>query len=155
MSASRLMVCTSRLAVVLALLTSVAVVTGCSTTSKERLDAFNQSAGPMIAVRLATVAAVRGDPVRAQKVVNEVDSLLASIDAGQSVALDVLAPVLRTRIASAALKPAERAVLIELVSVASQIINTDSILPQDTSDRLRLVLTWVRSAALAQTLVVN
>ena len=129
------------------------VLSGCSTAGKERIDAFNQSAGPMIAVRLATVAAVQGDPVRAQRVVDETDKLLAGIAAGNSIAIDVLVPLLNSRIAEASLKPAERAVLAELVSVAAQIVTTDSVLPEDAKERLRVVLTWVRSAALAQTLV--
>ena len=129
------------------------VLSGCSTAGKERIDAFNQSAGPMIAVRLATVAAVQGDPVRAQRVVDETDKLLADIAAGNSIAIDVLVPLLNSRIAEASLKPAERAVLAELVSVAAQIVTTDSVLPEDSKERLRVVLTWVRSAALAQTLV--
>lgn len=105
---------------------------------------------PMIAVRLATVAAVQGTPERAQRVVAEADALIAQLDAGQSIALDVLAPMLNTRIAEAAMRPAERAVLLELVSVASLAVSTDSVLPQDARERLRVVLGWVRSAALAQ-----
>lgn len=111
------------------------------------------SMAPMIAVRLATVAAVQGDPARAQRVVDEVDRLIADIDAGQSIALDVLEPMLRSRIAEATLPPAERAVLLELVSVASMAVSTDSVLPEDARERLCSVLGWVRSAALAQTMV--
>ena len=129
------------------------VLSGCSTAGKERIDAFNQSATPMIVVRLATVAAVQGDPVRAQRVVDETDKLLDDIAAGNSIAIDVMVPLLNSRIAEASLKPAERAVLAELVSVAAQIVTTDSVLPEDAKERLRVVLTWVRSAALAQTLV--
>lgn len=113
-----------------------------------------ESMAPMIAVRLATVAAVQGDPARAQRVVAEADALLAQLDAGESIALDVLVPMLNTRIAEAALKPAERAVLAELVSVAALAVQTDSALPDDARDRLRTVLGWVRAAAMAQTLAV-
>lgn len=126
------------------------VLPGCSSAGKARVDAFNQSAGPMIAVRLATVAAVQGDPTRARQVVAETDRLIADIDAGQNVALDLLVPALNSRIAEAALRPAERAVLVELVAVAAEIVRTDSLLPDDAKARLRLVLTWVRSAAIGQ-----
>lgn len=111
-----------------------------------------ESMTPMIAVRLATVAAVQGDPARAQKVVTQCDELMAQLDSGESIALDVLVPLLNTRIAEAALKPAERAVLTELVSVASMAVQTDSVLPEDRRERLRVVLGWVRAAAMAQTL---
>ena len=106
--------------------------------------------GPMLAVRLATVASVQGAPVRAQRVVAEADHLIAAIDAGQAVALDVLVPMLNSRIAEAALKPAERALLVELVSVAAAVVQADTVLPADAKARLRLVLTWVRAAALGQ-----
>ena len=144
--------CMYRLAVAL-LGVALTVLPGCASTGKAqaRIDAFNQSAGPMIAVRLATVAAVQGDPTRARQVVDEADKLIADIDAGQNVALDLLVPALNSRIAEAALKPAERAVLVELVSVAAEIVRTDSLLPADAKARLRLVLTWVRSAAIGQT----
>lgn len=122
-------------------------LSGCA-SGPQRAD----SLAPMIAVRLATVAAVQGSPERAQRVVAEADALLAQLDAGQSIALDVLAPMLRSRIAEAALPPAERAVLLELVSVASLAVHTDSVLPEDARARLRTVLGWVRSAALAQTM---
>ena len=137
----------------LAAISLIAATAGCASTGKvqERIDAFNQSAGPMIAIRLATVAAVQGDPTRARKVVDEADKLIADIDAGQNIALDLLVPALNSRIAEAALKPAERAVLVELVSVAAEIVRTDSLLPADAKARLRLVLTWVRSAAMGQT----
>lgn len=108
------------------------------------------SMAPMIAVRLATVAAVQGDPARAQRVVDEADRLIADIDAGESIALDVLVPMLNSRIAQASLRPAERAVLAELVSVAAAVAQTQSVLPDDARARLRLVLTWVRAAALGQ-----
>lgn len=120
---------------------------GCASAPK-----VADSMAPMIAVRLATVAAVQGSPERAQRVVDEVDKLIAQIDAGQSIALDVLAPMLNSRIAEASLRPAERAVLAELVSVASMAVSTESVLPEDARARLRMVLGWVRSAALAQTM---
>ena len=110
------------------------------------------SLAPMIAVRLATVAAVQGDPLRAQRVADEADRLLADIDAGQPIALDLLVPALHSRIAEATLRPAERAVLAELVSVAGAVVQAPSVLPADARARLRLVLTWVRSAALGQAL---
>ena len=141
--------CMSRLAVALL---GVALITlpGCASTPKAISD-FNNSMAPMIAVRLATVAAVQGDPARAQQVVNEADKLIADIDAGQSIALDVLVPALNSRIAEATLKPAERAVLMELVNVAAVVVQGQpSVLPDDAKARLRLVLTWVRSAALGQ-----
>ena len=152
MVASKSTGCTSRWAagMRIAAIGILLVLAGCSTAGKERVDAFNQSAGPMIAVRLATVAAVQGDPIRAQAVVAEADRLIADIDAGQSIAIEVLVPMLNTRIAEATLKPAERAILVELVSVAAEIVRTDSLLPADAKARLRLVLTWVRSAALGQ-----
>ena len=137
----------------LAAISLIAATAGCASTggkAQARIDAFNQSAGPMIAVRLATVAAVQGDPTRARAVVDEADKLIADIDAGQSIALDVLVPLLNSRIAEAALKPAERALLVELVSVAAEIVRTDSLLPADAKVRLRLILTWVRSAAIGQ-----
>ena len=152
MAASKSTVFTSRWAadIRIAAIGVLLVLAGCSTAGRTRLDAFNESAGPMIAVRLATVAAVQGDPTRAQAVVAEADRLIAEIDAGQSIAIEVLVPVLNTRIAEAALKPAERAILTELVSVAAEVVRTDSLLPADAKARLRLVLTWVRSAALGQ-----
>ena len=152
MAASKLMGCTSRWAAVMAIVAVGALLSGCSTAGKERVDAFNASAGPMIAVRLATVAAVQGDPTRAQAVVAEADRLIAEIDAGGSISIEVLVPLLNSRIAEAMLKPAERAILAELVSVAAEVVRTDSLLPDDAKARLRLVLTWVRSAALAQAL---
>ena len=112
----------------------------------------NQELSAMIAVRLATVAAVQGDPVRAQRVVAECDALIVQLDAGESVALDLLTPLLQSRIAEAALKPAERAVLLELVSVAAMAVQAPGVLPEDTRDRLRVVIGWVRAAAYAQTL---
>ena len=134
-----------------ALLGAVAIgLSGCAGNPK-----LADSMAPMIAVRLATVAAVQGDPVRAQRVVDEADRLIADIDAGQSVALDVLVPVLNSRIASAALRPAERAVLVELVNVAATVVQTQSVLPADAKERLRLVLTWVRAAALGQVRVLE
>ena len=108
------------------------------------------SLAPMIAVRLATVAAVQGDPIRAQRVADEASRLIADIDAGQSIALDVLVPALHSRIAEATLRPAERAVLAELVSVAGAVVQAPSVLPDDARARLRVVLTWVRSAAIGQ-----
>ena len=120
-------------------------LSGCASAPK-----VADSMAPMIAVRLATVAAVQGDPVRAQRVVDEADKLIADIDAGQSIALDVLVPALNSRIAGAALRPAERAVLAELIAVAATVVQAPSVLPEDVKDRLRLVLTWVRSAALGQ-----
>ena len=125
----------------------VAAITlpGCASTPKA-----GDSLAPMIAVRLATVTAVQGDPARAQRVADEADRLIAEIDAGHSVALDVLVPALNSRIASAALRPAERAVLGELVNVAATVVQTQSVLPEDAKTRLRLVLTWVRSAAVGQ-----
>ena len=120
-------------------------LSGCASAPK-----VADSMAPMIAVRLATVAAVQGDPVRAQRVVDEADKLIADIDAGQSIALDVLVPALNSRIAGATLRPAERAVLAELIAVAATVVQAPSVLPDDVKDRLRLVLTWVRSAALGQ-----
>jgi hypothetical protein len=120
-------------------------LSGCASAPK-----VADSMAPMIAVRLATVAAVQGDPVRAQRVVDEADKLIADIDAGQSIALDVLVPALNSRIAGATLRPAERAVLAELIAVAATVVQAPSVLPDDTRARLRLVLTWVRSAALGQ-----
>ena len=120
-------------------------LSGCASAPK-----VGNSLAPMIAVRLATVAAVQGDPVRAQRVVDEADRLIADIDAGQSIALDVLVPALNSRIAGATLRPAERAVLAELIAVAATVVQAPSVLPDDIKDRLRLVLTWVRSAALGQ-----
>src|SRR3546814_13615598 len=79
---------------------------GCASAPK-----VADSMAPMIAVRLATVAAVQGDPVRAQRVVDEADKLIADIDAGQSIALEVLVPALTSRSDGATLRPAERAVL--------------------------------------------
>ena len=129
-----------------ALLGAVAIsLSGCASAPK-----VSDSLAPMIAVRLATVAAVQGDPVRAQRVVDEADRLIGDIDAGQSIALDVLVPALNSRIASATLRPAERAVLAELIAVAATVVQAPSVLPDDTRARLRLVLTWVRSAALGQ-----
>lgn len=140
--------CTSGLTV--ALLGAVAIVlSGCASGPK-----LVDSMAPMIAVRLATVAAVQGDPVRAQRVVDEATRLIADIDAGQSIALDVLVPVLNSRIAAAALRPAERAMLNELVSVATAVVQAQSVLPDDAKARLRLVLTWVRAAAMGQAGVV-
>ena len=136
--------CMSRLAVALLGVACIALP-GCASTPKA-----GDSLAPMIAVRLATVAAVQGDPVRAQRVVDEADRLIGDIDAGQSIALDVLVPALHSRIASATLKPAERAVLAELIAVAATVVQAPSVLPDDTRARLRLVLTWVRSAALGQ-----
>lgn len=137
--------CMSRLAVALL---GVALITlpGCASAPKA-VD----SLAPMIAVRLATVSAVQGDPVRAQRVVDEADRLIGDIDAGQSIAIDALVPALNSRIAEATLKPAERAVLMELVNVAAVVVQGQpSVLPDDAKARLRLVLTWVRSAALGQ-----
>ena len=122
-------------------------LSGCATSPQ------NDSLAPMIAVRLATVAAVQGDPVRAQRVADEADQLIADIDAGQSIALDILVPALNSRIAEAALKPAERAVLTELIGTVALLVQTQSALPEDTKARLRLVLTWVRAAALGQAAV--
>lgn len=130
-----------------AILCAALVLAGCASADKPR-----DTLAPMVAVRLATVAAVSGDPARAQRVVAEADKLLAQLDAGESVALDVLVPLLHSRIAEAAMPPAERAVLFELVSVASMAVGTDSALPEDTRERLRTVIGWVRAAALAQTL---
>lgn len=125
-------------------------ITACASGGGQR-----DSLAPMMAVRLATAAAVAGDPARAQTVVAETDALLAQLDAGESIALDVLVPVLNTRIAEATLKPAERAVLAELVSVAALAVQTDSVLPEDRRERLQVVLGWVRAAAVAQTLAVT
>lgn len=122
-------------------------LSGCATSPQ------NDSLAPMIAVRLATVAAVQGDPVRAQRVADEADQLIADIDAGQSIALDILVPALNSRIAEATLKPTERAVLTELIGTVALVVQTQSALPEDTKARLRLVLTWVRSAALGQAAV--
>ena len=122
-------------------------LSGCATSPQ------NDSLAPMIAVRLATVAAVQGDPARAQRVADEADQLIADIDAGQSIALDILVPALNSRIAEAALKPAERAVLTELIGTVALVVQTQSALPEDTKARLRLVLTWVRAAALGQAAV--
>ena len=132
-------------------------LSGCASAPKA-LEKLDNSLAPMIAVRLATVAAVQGDPVRAQRVVDEADRLIADIDAGQSIALDVLVPMLNSRIAEAALRPPERAVLLELENVAAAVVEqgqVQSVLPADAKVRLRLVLTWVRSAALGQTLVAD
>ena len=130
-----------------ALLGAIAItLSGCASAPK-----VNDSLAPMIAVRLATVAAVQGDPVRAQRVADEADRLIGDIDAGQSIALDLLVPALNSRIAEATLRPAERAMLNELVSVAALAVQgRASVLPDDAKARLRLVLTWVRSAALGQ-----
>lgn len=142
--------CTSGLVAAL-LGAAIIVLPGCATTKVADVAArVNDSMAPMLAVRLATVAAIQGDPVRAQRVVAEADRLIADIDAGQSIALDVLVPVLNSRIAEAALKPAERALLSELVSVAAAIVQSKSLLPDDAKAQLRMVLTWVRSAALGQ-----
>ena len=122
-------------------------LSGCATSPQ------NDSLAPMIAVRLATVAAVQGDPVRAQRVADEADKLIADIDAGQSIALDILVPALNSRIAEATLKPTERAVLTELIGTVALVVQTQSALPEDTKARLRLVLTWVRAAALGQAAV--
>jgi hypothetical protein len=122
-------------------------LSGCATSPQ------NDSLAPMIAVRLATVAAVQGDPVRAQRVADEADRLIADIDAGQSIALDILVPALNSRIAEATLKPTERAVLTELIGTVALVVQTQSALPEDTKARLRLVLTWVRAAALGQAAV--
>ncbi len=122
-------------------------LSGCATSPQ------NDSLAPMIAVRLATVAAVQGDPVRAQRVADEADQLIADIDAGQSIALDILVPALNSRIAEATLKPTERAVLTELIGTVALVVQTQSTLPEDTKARLRLVLTWVRAAALGQAAV--
>jgi hypothetical protein len=125
-------------------------LSGCATSPQ------NDSLAPMIAVRLATVAAVQGDPVRAQRVADEADQLIADIDAGQSIALDILVPALNSRIAEAALRPPERAVLLELVNVAAAVVSqgqVQSVLPDDAKARLRLVLIWVRAAALGQAAV--
>ena len=138
-------------------------LSGCASAPRqEQLAAavkqIDNSLAPMIAVRLATVAAVQGDPIRAQRVVDEADRLISDIDAGQSIALDVLVPMLNSRIAEAALRPPERAVLLELVNVAAAVVQqgqVQSVLPADAKVRLRLVLTWVRSAALGQTLVAD
>lgn len=124
---------------------AVIALSGCASTPQ-----VADSMAPMLAVRLATVAAVQGDPLRAQRVVDEADRLIADLDAGQSIALDALVPVLNSRIAEATLRPAERALLAELVSVAAAIVQTQSVLPEDAKVRLRLVLTWVRAAALGQ-----
>ena len=126
---------------------AVIALSGCASAPK-----VADSMAPMLAVRLATVAAVQGDPLRAQRVVDEADRLIADIDAGQSIALDVLVPALNSRIAEATLRPAERALLAELVSVAAAVVQTQSVLPEDAKVRLRLVLTWVRAAALGQAL---
>lgn len=126
---------------------AVIALSGCASAPQ-----VANSMAPMLAVRLATVAAVQGDPLRAQRVVDEADRLIADLDAGQSIALDVLVPVLNSRIAEATLRPAERALLAELVSVAAAIVQTQSVLPEDAKVRLRLVLTWVRAAALGQVL---
>lgn len=122
-------------------------LSGCATSPQ------NDSLAPMIAVRLATVAAVQGDPVRAQRVADEADRLIAGIDAGQAIALDILVPALNSRIAEAALKPAERAVLTELIGTVAVVVQTQSALPEDAKARLRLVLTWVRAAAQRQAAV--
>jgi hypothetical protein len=122
-------------------------LSGCATSPQ------NDSLAPMIAVRLATVAAVQGDPARAQRVADEADQLIADIDAGQSIALDILVPALNSRIAEATLKPTERAVLTELIGTVALVVQTQSALPEDTKARLRLVLTWVRAAALGQAAV--
>ena len=125
----------------------------CIALSGCALSPQNDSLAPMIAVRLATVAAVQGDPVRAQRVADEADQLIADIDAGQSIALDILVPALNSRIAEATLKPTERAVLTELIGTVALVVQTQSALPEDTKARLRLVLTWVRAAALGQAAV--
>jgi hypothetical protein len=122
-------------------------LSGCATSPQ------NDSLAPMIAVRLATVAAVQGDPARAQRVADEADRLIADIDAGQAIALDILVPALNSRIAEATLKPTERAVLTELIGTVALVVQTQSALPEDTKARLRLVLTWVRAAALGQAAV--
>ena len=140
-----------------ALLGALAIgLSGCATAPKV-VDQFEQSAAPMITVRLLTVAAVQGDPARAQRVADEADRLIADIDSGQSIALDVLVPALNSRIAEAALKPAERALLVELVNLVATITQgqVQSLLPADAKALLRLRLTWVRSAALGQTLVAD
>lgn len=126
-------------------LCAVALLAGCASQPTR-----DQELSAMIAVRLATVAAVQGDPARAQRVVAECDALIAQVDAGESIALDVLTPLLQTRIAESALKPAERAVLLELVSVAALAVQAPDVLPEGTRERLRAVLGWVRAAALAQ-----
>jgi hypothetical protein len=124
---------------------AVIALSGCASAPQ-----VADSMAPMLAVRLATVAAVQGDPARAQRVVAECDALIAQVDAGESIALDVLTPLLQTRIAEAALKPAERAVLLELVSVAALAVQAPDVLPDGTRERLRAVRGWVRAAALAQ-----
>ena len=147
--------CTS--AWIAALLGVVAIsLSGCATAPKV-VDQFEQSAAPMITVRLLTVAAVQGDPVRAQRVADEADRLIADIDSGQSIALDTLVPLLNSRIAAAALKPAERALLVELVNLVAAVTQgqVQSLLPADAKALLRLRLTWVRSAALGQTLIAD
>ena len=150
MAESRLTAYMSRWAAGMRIAVIGALLAGCSTAGKERLDAFNDSAGPMLAVRLSTVAAIQGDPVRAQRVVDECDRLLAQMDAGQSVALELLVPLLNSRIAEAGLRPPERALLIELVNVAAAVVQAPDVLPADTRERLILVVGWVRSAALGQ-----
>jgi hypothetical protein len=62
-------------------------------------------------------------------------------------------PALNSRIAEATLKPPERAVLTELIGTVALVVQTQSALPEDTKARLRLVLTWVRAAALGQAAV--
>lgn len=126
----------------------VAAVAGCANAPK-----LNDTAAPMIAVRLATVGAIQGDPVRAQHVADTATQLIADIDAGQSIALDVLVPALNTRLAQSTLPPAERTLLVELVNTVAAVVQAQSALPQDTRERLRLVLTWVRAAALGQAAV--
>jgi len=129
-----------------ALLGAIAItLSGCASAPK-----VNDSLAPMIAVRLATVAAVQGDPVRAQRVADEADRLIGDIDAGQSIALDLLVPALNSRIASAALTPSERALLLELVNVVMAGVEARAVLPGDANAWLRQRLTWVRSAALGQ-----
>ena len=152
MVASRWMESTSRWAagMRIAAIGALLVLAGCSTAGKARVDAVSQSAGPMLAVRLSTVAAIQGDPVRAQRVVDECDRLLAQMEAGQSVALELLVPLLNSRIAEAGLRPPERALLIELVNVAASVVQAPDVLPADVRERLILVVGWVRSAALGQ-----
>lgn len=137
-------------------------LSGCaSAPNKDQIAAavkqIDNSMAPMIAVRLATVAAVQGDPARAQRVADEADRLIADIDSGQSIALDTLVPLLNSRIAEAALRPAERALLVELVNLVATVTQgqVQSLLPADAKALLRLRLTWVRSAALGQVVALD
>lgn len=131
--------------VILGLLLSM--TTGCATTPE-----VAQNLSAMIAVRLATVAAVQGDALRAQKVVKECEILIAQIDSGEGLTADALQGLLNTQIIKASLKPAEKAVLLELVAVARAATQSPEILPEDSRERLRTVLSWVLAAASAQAL---